>query len=137
MDPATRRRAVGWFAGLALACVAAGPASGQGTAPAASPSFEALKGTWVRPDGGYRVVIRNVSANGQLEAMYFNPSELPFSQSQATRQGTQLRVSLELRAGGYDGSTYDLTYDPASDRLKGIYYQAVVKQKFDVYFVRK
>ena len=35
--------------------------------------------------------------------------------------------------GGDDISTYD----PASDCLKGVYYQAVVKQKFDVYFVRK
>ena len=47
------------------------------------------------------------------------------------------RVALELRAGGYDGSTYDLTYDPSSDRLSGVYYQAVAKQKFDIYFVRK
>ena len=33
--------------------------------------------------------------------------------------------------------TYTLTYDAASDQLKGIYYQAVAKQKFDVFFVRK
>jgi len=143
----TRSIVVASLAGLALTWLAAGFASAQGAAPAtsgapasavaATPGFDTLKGTWVRPDGGYRIVIRNVGADGQLEAMYFNPSELPFSKSQATRQGTQLHVSLELRAGGYDGSTYDLAYDPASDRLKGIYYQAVVKQKFDVYFVRK
>ena len=47
------------------------------------------------------------------------------------------RPPFELRAGGYDGSTYELTYDPATDRLNGIYYQAVVKQKFDVFFTRK
>ena len=29
-----------------------------------------------------------------------------------------------------------LTYDPASDQLKGIYYQAVEKQRFPVAFVR-
>ena len=46
-------------------------------------------------------------------------------------------LAFELRAGGYDGSTYELTYDPATDRLKGTYYQAVAKQKFDVNFVRK
>jgi hypothetical protein len=33
------------------------------------------------------------------------------------------------------GSTYTLTYDPASDQLKGIYYQAVEQQRFDVAFV--
>jgi hypothetical protein len=41
-----------------------------------------------------------------------------------------------LQAGGYGGSTYDLLYEPATDRLKGVYYQAVAKQKFDVVFVR-
>ncbi len=51
----------------------------------------------------------------------------------ASKEGEILRVSFELRAGGYDGSTYELTYDPATDRLKGTYYQAVVKQKFDVF----
>ena len=44
---------------------------------------------------------------------------------------------LELTAGGYAGSTYELTYDLASDSLKGTYYQAVAKQKFDVHFVRR
>jgi hypothetical protein len=43
---------------------------------------------------------------------------------------------FELRAGGYNGSTYTLKYDAASDRLKGVYYQAVAKQKFEVVFVR-
>jgi hypothetical protein len=130
-----------------LALILAGNATAQSTAPAptgaAPPAFAgttnlgALKGTWVRPDGGYRIVVRNTAANGQLDAMYFNPTELPFAKAQASQQDAQLRVFLELRAGGYNGSTYDLVYDPASDRLKGTYYQAVVKQKFDVFFERK
>jgi hypothetical protein len=99
--------------------------------------MEVLSGTWVRPDGGYTIAITNIGPDGQLEAMYFNPGRLPFAKAKATREGTTVRASFELRAGGYDGSTYELTYDPASDQLKGIYYQAVVKQKFDVYFVRK
>ncbi len=96
-----------------------------------------LIGTWVRPDGGYTIAIRGASPNGQLDAMYFNPNQLPFAKAQATQDSTTLRVSFELQAGGYAGSTYDLTYDPATDRLKGIYYQAVAKQRFEVYFVRK
>jgi hypothetical protein len=132
---------------LLLALTSVGSTLAQGTPPAMSgPSppaptvrsgLDALKGTWVRPDGGYRIVIANVGANGQLDAMYFNPNQLPFAKALATQDGAVLRASFELRAGGYDGSTYDLVYDSATDRLKGVYYQAVVKQKFDVYFVRK
>jgi hypothetical protein len=65
-----------------------------------------------------------------IEAMHFNPDQLPFAKAHATREGAALRVFLELQAGGYGGSAYDLTYDPASDRLKGICYQAVAKQRF-------
>ena len=109
------------------------------TAPAAAEktAFDVLKGTWIRPDGGYTIAIRNVDPNGRLEAMYFNPNPLPFAKAQAVQEGAKLRVSFELRAGGYDGSTYELAYDPASDRLTGTYYQAVAKQQFDVSFVRK
>ena len=131
---------------LALAFVT-GAATAQGTAGttkgAAAPAvvenigIDVLKGTWVRPDGGYMIAIRTIAPNGQLEAMYFNPNPLPFAKAQAVQDGATLRAFFELRAGGYDGSTYELAYDPATDRLKGIYYQAVVKQKFEVSFVRK
>ena len=137
---------VAWAAAFALAWIVAGSAAAQGAAPvasgaAASPGatsrFDALKGSWVRPDGGYRIEIVGVASDGQIAATYFNPNRLPFAKALATMDGATLRAAFELQAGGYAGSTYDLAYDPASDRLKGIYYQAVVKQKFDVYFVRK
>ena len=122
------------------------PACAQGVKPAPGDSSAAstanvglnvLKGNWVRPDGGYTIAIKSIGSDGQLEAMYFNPNPLPFSRAQAVQEGTALRVALELRAGGYGGSTYELTYDPASDRLKGSYYQAVAKQRYEIYFVRK
>ena len=120
---------------------AQGPARVQGGAapPAATAKVdvEALKGTWVRPDGGYTIVIKSIGPNGQLEAMYFNPNPLPFAKARALPEGTTLRAFFELQAGGYAGSTYELTYDPASDRLQGTYYQAVAKQKFAVHFARK
>jgi hypothetical protein len=111
----------------------------QGAAPAAAAKsgMDVLKGAWVRPDGGYTITIRNIGPDGRLEAMYANPNLLPFAKAQATQDGATLRASFELQAGGYAGSTYELAYDPASDRLKGIYYQAVAKQKFEIYFVRK
>lgn len=137
---------VAWAAAFLLAWIAAGSASAQGAAPVASGAavspgatsrFDMLKGVWVRPDGGYRIEIAGVASDGQIAATYFNPNRLPFAKALATTDGATLRAAFELQAGGYAGSTYDLAYDPASDRLKGIYYQAVVKQKFDVYFVRK
>lgn len=132
-----------WLWGLALALATTGPATAQQPAPkaastaAASASLNVLKGNWVRPDGGYTIAIKGISPNGQLEAMYFNPGALPFAKAQASQTGTTLRVFFELRAGGYNSSTYELAYDPASDRLTGVYYQAVAKQKFEVFFTRK
>lgn len=133
--------------GLALALASIGAATAQGAAPAAKGTgasavaeninIDVLKGAWVRPDGGYVILIKGAGQNGQLEAMYYNPKPLPFAKAQASRTGATLSAFFELQAGGYSGSTYHLTYDAASDRLKGTYYQAVVKQKFDVYFVRK
>ena len=54
----------------------------------------------------------------------------------ASRTDNTLKLLFELRAGGYNGSTYTLSYDAANDRLIGVYDQVVVKQKFDVVFVR-
>jgi hypothetical protein len=134
-------RAIGVSLTLGLFATAGAQATAPGTEPvptvAAKISSDVLKGAWVRPDGGYTIAIKSVSPNGQLEAMYFNPNQLPFAKAQAAQDGTALRVSFELQAGGYAGSTYELTYDPATDRLKGIYYQAVAKQRFEVYFVRR
>ena len=121
----------------------AAPAGAQGAelAPGASApasaGFDVLKGNWVRPDGGYTVAIKGIQPDGQLEAMYFNPSPLPFARAQAVLEGAAVRVFLELRAGGYGGSTYELTYDPVGDRLKGTYFQAVAKQRYEIQFVRK
>lgn len=114
------------------------PSRPAGAVPAAQSkvSTEVLKGTWLRPDGGYRIVIQGVGSDGKLDAMYFNPSRLPFAKAQVSQDGATFRVSLELQAGGYAGSTYELIYEPSTDRLKGTYYQAVARQRFDVYFVR-
>jgi hypothetical protein len=104
----------------------------------ASPaSFASLPGRWVRPDGGYVISIKSVDAGGKLDASYANPNPLPFYAATATVDGGALKIFFELRAGGYNGSTYTLNYDVAGDRLKGTYYQAVAKQTFEVVFVRK
>ena len=38
-----------------------------------------LEGTWVRPDGGYRLVIEDVKPDGSLKASYFNPGKINVS----------------------------------------------------------
>jgi hypothetical protein len=91
----------------------------------------------VRPDGGYVITIKSVDAGGKVEASYANPNPLPFYAATATEAGGEVKLFFELRAGGYNGSTYTLSYDAAGDRLLGAYYQAVAKQTFDVVFVRK
>jgi hypothetical protein len=130
-----------WWIFLLVAAGAHGPTFAQGpkpaTAAAAAADMNVLKGAWVRPDGGYVIQIKSVGADGKLDARYFNHTPLPFARAQASVEATLLRVSLELRAGGYGGSTYELGYDAATDRLKGVYYQAVAKQRFDVAFARK
>ena len=114
----------------------AAPASPTAAASGPQAAFGVLAGRWVRPDGGYVISIKAVDAGGKVDASYANPSPLPFHIAEATRDGGALKLFFELRAGGYNGSTYTLNYDAASDQLKGVYYQAVARQKFDVVFVR-
>jgi hypothetical protein len=82
-------------------------------------------------------VVSSADADGKLDASYANPNPLPFHAATATEDGGTLKLFFELRAGGYNGSTYTLNYDAAGDRLKGTYYQAVAKQTFEVVFIRK
>jgi len=103
--------------------------------PAAT-GFEALVGQWVRPDGGYMVTIRSAGADGKLDASYANPAPLAFSRAEAIQDGEKTRVFLELTDGGYNGSTYTLTFDPEADVLRGVYYQANAQQNYEIFFVR-
>jgi hypothetical protein len=110
------------------------------SAPASSAAgraeFEKLKGRWLRPDGGYILAINSVAGNGGLDAAYFNPSPIHVAKAQAFREGDATKVFVELRDANYPGSTYTLDYDSSSDRLQGIYYQAVEQQRFEIVFER-
>jgi hypothetical protein len=99
-------------------------------------AFGVLVGRWARTEGPYVINISAVDENGKLDASYANPRPLPFHTAEVTRDGNALKLFFELRASGYGGSTYTLKYDAASDSLRGIYDQVVVKQKFDVVFNR-
>jgi hypothetical protein len=106
------------------------------TADSAESGFRVLSGRWLRPDGGYILDIRDVDARGKIDAVYLNPRPIPVARAEATRDSSTLRVFVELRAPGYPGSTYTLTYDPQRDQLAGIYFQAALQQHFDVVFVK-
>lgn len=100
------------------------------------PDFQAVKGRWLRPDGGYVLEIRSVDSNGAIDAAYFNPNPIHVGKAEAARAGASVTVAVELRAPNYPGSTYKLTYDPRTDVLRGNYFQALERLNFDVVFVR-
>ena len=125
-----------WTARSAEVSTAAKSTTEANAAATSSPEFQNLKGQWRRPDGGYVLAIKDISAGGAMDAAYFNPNSIHVAKAQASREGDTTRVFIELRDVNYPGSTYTLTYDPASDQLKGIYYQAVERQRFDVVFAR-
>lgn len=114
-------------------------ASAVPAAPAATPNpeFRKLLGKWQRPDGGYVIEIKAVDEpSGKMDAAYFNPQPINVSKAMATRDATSTRVFIELRGPNYPGSTYTLVYDPATDQLQGIYFQAAMNQQFEVIFQR-
>jgi len=105
-------------------------------ARAADPDFQTLKGRWLRPDGGYVLEIRGVDPGGAIDAVYLNPRPIAIARAEATREASTTRIFVELRAPGYPGSTYTLTYDRERDQLSGVYFQAALARSFDVVFVR-
>jgi hypothetical protein len=102
----------------------------------ANSGFDVLNGRWLRVDGGYVLEIRAVDSSGQIDAVYLNPKPITIAKAEATRDGSTVKVFVELRAPNYPGSTYTLTYDPTRDQLAGNYFQAALQQRFDVVFVR-
>ena len=106
------------------------------TMPLAQPEFLKLKGQWLRPDGGYVIEIKSVDDSGKLDATYSNPRPIHVAKAEATRDGATTKVFIELRDVNYPGSTYTLGYEPQSDQLQGIYFQAIQRQNFEVIFVR-
>jgi len=115
---------------------AAPTAVGGAQTPAVERPFSRLTGRWVRPDGGYLLVIDRIDADGTAAAGYFNPKSIHVARAKASREGDVLRFFLELQDVNYPGSTYTLTFDPAANELRGEYFQAALRQTFDVAFVR-
>ena len=99
-------------------------------------AFQTLEGRWQRGDGGYVLDIRGVDTDGKLKAAYLNPRPINVARAEASMEGDALKVFVELRDVSYPGSTYSLTYDPAGDRLRGTYFQAALRETYEVEFAR-
>lgn len=116
------------------------PAAVLATPPATAAEtrtdFQKLAGKWLRPDGGYVLEVSGVDADGKMDAAYFNPRSIHVARATATAGGDATKVFVELRDVNYPGSTYTLAYDAQSDQLKGVYFQALLGQNFEVFFVR-
>ncbi len=95
-----------------------------------------LIGRWVRPDGGYVLELKGVGKDGSLKAAYFNPRSIHVSRAEFHLNAGTISIFVELRDVNYPGSTYNLRYDPTSDRLKGIYFLAALQQQYEVEFER-
>ncbi len=116
------------------------PANNSVKVPAATSTsdiaFAKLPGKWLRPDGGYVLEIRSVDPNGKMDAGYFNPRPINVAKAAASQASGTVKVFIELRDVNYPGSTYTLTYDPRKDQFTGDYFQAAIRQNFDVFFTR-
>jgi len=99
--------------------------------------FNDLIGRWLRPNGGYVLVINAVDDKGNLDAGYFNPNNINVAKAKASIEEDQIKIYVEMQDVGYPGSNYTLTYDKENDRLVGVYYHAILKQKFNIYFIRQ
>ncbi|RJP66367.1 MAG: hypothetical protein C4532_16150 [Candidatus Abyssobacteria bacterium SURF_17] len=90
----------------------------------------------MRPDGGYVIEIKGVADNGATDAAYYNPRSIHVAKAQASREGSTIKLYIELRDVNYPGSHYVLSYDPKTDQLNGTYYQAVAKETYEIFFER-
>jgi len=97
---------------------------------------QALVGSWVRPDGGYLLELREFQADGNLLATYNNRRPINVAQAKWRETTKGIDLFIELRDVNYPGSTYRLHYDPATDRMQGVYFQAMYQQQYQVEFIR-
>ena len=95
-----------------------------------------LVGRWQRADANYVLEIRAVAADGQMDAIYWNPQPIHVSKAKATSESGKMTVIVELRDRLYPGSYYTLAYDPGKDQLAGVYHHLGVHQDYDVVFTR-
>ena len=103
---------------------------------AVSPELAKLAGKWQRPDGGYIIEIKGVDPSGKAEVAYYNPNPINVSRAVAWRDKGASKLAIELRDVNYPGSTYTLEHNAQTDQLFGQYYQAALRETYEVVFTR-
>lgn len=96
-----------------------------------------LIGNWVRTDTPYVIEIVDANDDGTLKAAYYNPRSINVAHAEARYMAGNLELFVELRDINYPGSTYTLTYDRANDILQGTYFQATMRETYQVVFARE
>lgn len=107
------------------------------TALADSGTLNDLVGTWVRPDGGYKLVIKAIGADGKADVQYFNPNPIHVAEANATLKEGVPTLFVKFEDVNYTGSTYDLALASDKNRLEGKYFQATQKQTYEIFFERQ
>jgi hypothetical protein len=98
--------------------------------------FSVLIGEWVRPDGGYKIQIRDIKFDGSTNVGYYNPDRINVTEAKVSLWKGLVKLFIKLQDKGYPGSTYTLYYYAEEDVLAGFYYQAEMRQTFEVVFIR-
>lgn len=96
-----------------------------------------FQGSWMRGDGGYRLVIEvNADFPGGASAGYFNPDSINVEYAGFDEESETLQLSVILLDEGYPGSTYELNYLPERGVLIGTYARPG-SEPSQVYFVKQ
>lgn len=101
-----------------------------------SQNYNVIAGEWQRTDGGYRIKVSDVQADGQVKVAYFNPRPIHVAQAAVSTQKELINLFVKFQDKGYEGSTYSLYYYTQKDALAGFYYQAAMDRTFEVIFLR-
>jgi hypothetical protein len=78
--------------------------------PPSPAALSALQRNWIRPDGGYVIVIRGIYTAGKLDATYFNPNlnpgQLPFARAEAALLNPTVITALFVFALSASGAIF-------------------------------
>jgi hypothetical protein len=136
-SPAPPPASAGQPSSVASAAQPPGPAApSAGLTPTPAPRPARLAGAWLRADGDYVLAIDSTAEGGALVARYLNPRPIQVERAAWRAESGHLRLDVVLRDRGYPGSNYELTYEPASDTLFGVYHHLGLNQDFEVTFAR-